>query len=541
MALDLSSEMRVRFADAGIPAITGRNDHVVGFVGVTERGPLNVATLVSSWAEYKRIFGGFTTSADVATAVWNYFNEVGNGSKTVYVVRVVHYTDITDATTYASAPATVTLQTAAIGTTTYDTLRVDGKTHGTYAHTIKIRIEAATDGVADHFNLKVENSGVVVETWANLSMDDSDARYAETIINDDSTGSDYITVTDLDAGVSAANQRPASGLSGFMATGNDGLTSLADTDYTGDSAAKLGLYALDIVERLSLLVVPGRATSTVQNAMITYCGTTRNGQCFAILDPPASNAKAAVVTYVKTTAALKNLSQKGAMYWPRVRIANPNQTVFGTADSLTVPPSGHIAGVFARAAGEGKKGKFTTPAGQDWALRTVIGFEGEDDDRLQPHEVTLKDTRDFVVPERINPIRKDRNSPFYIDGHYTLKTGNGRDFPNVGEQVGAQYVAQSVEEALDVVRHRDNDDVTREECRCVVDDFLKSLTERGCFISRDPALAYVVDFGTGLNTPAVIAEGKLKGYVGIATNTPIQWGEIEISKDTRAYDASASA
>jgi hypothetical protein len=229
------------------------------------------------------------------------------------------------------------------------------------------------------------------------------------------------------------------------------------------------------------------------------------------------------------------------MYWPRPRISNPDSAIYGTALTVAVPPSGLMAGLFARVAAESPKGKFAQPAGISWPLRSVVGFEGEDDDRKQPHAVCQKATRDLVFPKRINPLRKDNVGPYYVDGEFTAKAGATKDFPTCGEQVGAQYVAKEVETALDIVRHMDNDEVTREQARQVVDLFLRDLTANGCFKSKDPSLAYVVDFGAGLNTPDVVRQYKLKGYIGLATNDPILYGDIEISKDTRAYDASVAS
>ena len=42
---------------------------------------------------------------------------------------------------------------------------------------------------------------------------------------------------------------------------------------------------------------------------------------------------------MQTTAALLNLTEYAAIYWPRVK------SVFGPADKIVVPPSGIIAGV----------------------------------------------------------------------------------------------------------------------------------------------------------------------------------------------------
>jgi hypothetical protein len=127
-----------------------------------------------------------------------------------------------------------------------------------------------TSCVTDEFNLKVTEDGVIKETFPNLSMDTASASYAESVINDPKTGSNLISFTDLLVGTRPDNQ--AVSLTG----GDDGLTSLDDTDFIGSAAGPTGIRCLDTVQNMTLLIVPGRATSAVHNAMITYCEVTRD-------------------------------------------------------------------------------------------------------------------------------------------------------------------------------------------------------------------------------------------------------------------------
>ena len=59
----------------------------------------------------------------------------------------------------------------------------------------------------------------------------------------------------------------------------------------------------------------------------------RDGAVFAVLDPPANQSATDIVTYVATTAALEQLSEFGAIYWPRVKVLNPQKSVFGSAEA----------------------------------------------------------------------------------------------------------------------------------------------------------------------------------------------------------------
>jgi phage tail sheath protein FI len=87
----LSPSVYVEEVDTGSKPIEGVSTSTAGMVGVTERGPVNVPTLVTSYAEYQRVFGQTLTPGFYAEhryvphAVEGFFT---NGGKRVYVTRV---------------------------------------------------------------------------------------------------------------------------------------------------------------------------------------------------------------------------------------------------------------------------------------------------------------------------------------------------------------------------------------------------------------------------------------------------------------------
>lgn len=407
------------------------------------------------------------------------------------------------------------------------TLRVNAKTDGAYGNAVTVQVGAATSGDADRFNLTVLKSGIIVEVWPNLSMTDTAAGYVETVINDTSSGSNYVSVVDLDAATVSPLDIPLAGTFGPLTGGADGLASLGDTDFVGSDPSKTGLRALDFVQTLSLLIVPDRATAAVQGAMITYCETTRDKSVFAVLDPPAGQTAAGIITYAGTTAALLGLSEFGAMYWPRVAILNPSKSVFGNVANLIVPPSGHIAGVFARTDSARPGGVYDPPAGTEQGrLTSIVGFETD--------QVLEESKRDLVFPKRINPLTTGPGLPRFIDGARTLK-GDG-NFPTIGERRGAIFIEQSIKNALQFARHKNNNGTLRAQVSRTVENFLGIQMNQGAFRTKDPKTAFFADFGDALNPPAVEFAGQLVGRIGIATNKPAEFIVLRFSQDTRAFD-----
>jgi phage tail sheath protein FI len=322
------------------------------------------------------------------------------------------------------------------------------------------------------------------------------------------------------------------GTSGLMTGGDDGLASIADTDFIGSEAGGTGLYALDAVEDLSIFAVPGRATSAAHNSMITYAEVHREGSCFAVFDPPEDMSATEIVTYVETTASLLGASEFAAIYWPRVKVSNPNKSVFGNDAQIVVPPSGSIMGVMSRSDATGDGGVYKAPAGiERGQMRSILGFETD--------EVLNVRKRGIVFPKRINPLTTGTGKPRFIDGARTLKS-NG-NFPYVNERRGVIFIGQSVKRGLDFARHQNNDDSLRATCFRTVRLFLIGEMRKKAFRSMDPKKAFVVDFGKGLNPDSAIFAGELRGKVGLATQKPAEFVFVTFSQDTRALEAEAES
>jgi hypothetical protein len=390
------------------------------------------------------------------------------------------------------------------------TMTVTANYDGDWANEVTIKVEASSTGIAGHFKLSFIRGGATIESWDDLNMDDTSARFCETIVNDADTGSKRFTVADLDAAASWSEQKPAAGTSTAMTGGGDGLSSLGDADINGGTGANgdVGLRTFDRHTDIDVICSPDRATSSHHNALVTYCDVTREGFLFAILDPPAGNAASSMATYVKTTAALFGLTENAAIYWPRIKVLNPNKTVFGSARLLTTPVSGTVAGVYARTDASKVGGMFEQPAGLD---RSYLPRGIED---LETEEVTDLKKRELLFPLNVNFISKE-DGPIFIDGARNLDiSGN---FPSIGEARGLIFIKKSLRGPLAFLRHRNLRPRLYNEGAMTCEVFLTSLQDAGAFDS------YTVDWTAALNTAAVKSQRRIKARIGIKN-----WGVGEI-------------
>src|SRR5687768_9568377 len=89
----LAPGVYVEEVDTGSKPIEGVSTSTSGMIGVTERGPVNVPMLVTSYGEYQRVFGQALNAVDYGIhrflphAVEGFF---ANGGKRVYVTRVLN-------------------------------------------------------------------------------------------------------------------------------------------------------------------------------------------------------------------------------------------------------------------------------------------------------------------------------------------------------------------------------------------------------------------------------------------------------------------
>lgn len=401
------------------------------------------------------------------------------------------------------------------------TLLVRAKWVGEYGNDLTVRISDATNGNADEFNLSVLDDGVVREVFPNCKIGVAlalDPRYIETIVNGvegSASASTLIEVEDL----AATPARPFNG-DYALTGGDDGISGLVDADFVGSEITKTGLRGLDDVVGIRLLACPEGTTAVVHNAMCAYAGVTRPWEMVAVLDPPSDLTVAGIITYVETTAGLISLTEYAAIYWPEVKIANPSQTVFGVSSTITVGPSGVVCGIMARTDAATIGGQYQPAAGTERGVCTsVLGLANE--------EVNRMDKRDLLYPKRINPINTEPGQPIFINGVLTLDEQG--DFNTVSERRTANLIADLLVRSTIWARHSNNDTTLLARFTRTIEKVLRDEMGRGAFATRDPATAFLVDTGPGVNTPATRAEGKLLAEVSIATSKPAQFIVFQIS------------
>jgi uncharacterized protein len=218
---------------SGVRTITSVSTSVGAFVDFFREGPMNKAVQIFGMGDFQRIYGGLDDSSAASYAIAQFFL---NGGSEAYVVRV------SNATTPAVA-AEVTVQDA---TATNNILLFTAINEGVWGNNLRAEIDHDTADPATLFNLTVtrydsaeaDARPLLVEKFLNLSVDDTNVRFVESVVND---GSSLVRVTydtTAPAGVlPAANGSTSGDIHGLVVGDYNGLSGQTITATFGSVAS----------------------------------------------------------------------------------------------------------------------------------------------------------------------------------------------------------------------------------------------------------------------------------------------------------------
>jgi len=454
----------------GAYPIEGVGTSTAGFVGIATRGALNTPKLITNWSQFIRHFGDLRRDSFLAYAVQGFF--LNKGSR-CYVVRVA---------SSSAAIADVTLQDR--GTTPVDTLDIQALNEGTWGDDLAVDIEDGTEDPANEFKIVVYENGFKVETWDNLSMDDTKENFVENVINGKSN---YIQVVDLDSTNTAPDDRPATQTGTALSGGADGISGITDSEFVGSSANRSGLYAFDEVDEVNSICVPGRTSQTVVQGGLDYCAG--RADCGFIADCPKGSDPSAAKTFREQFD-----SSYGYCYYPWLRINDPL-----TRTTKLVPGAGHLAGVYART--DAERGVHKAPANE--VVYGAVGLE---------YKVTNGE-QEVLNPAGVNCIRFFPGRGIRVWGARTMSSD-----PNltlIHKRRFLMFVEESIDEGTQWAPFEPNDEVLWGKIVRSVSAFLKRQYLEGALFGETEEEAYYVLCNEETNPPEVRNAHQVVTEVGV--------------------------
>jgi phage tail sheath protein FI len=455
------------------------------FVGWAPRGPVDRAVRITSFADFERQFGGLDARSLLGYSVRHFYD---NGGSDAYVLRFADGAIVADVD--------------------FDDLHVEASSPGVWAKDYSVRVTQRTDD-ATRFSLDVIKtaSNAVVETFANLSMASTDARFAPSVVNGRSDYIDGLTAASASApgNATTALDDATAGDDGTVidATSATFQTQLGTAFATGGIADRIDLFNLVCVPGL----VDGATVSTLQ-------GKVRARRAFLILDSgPDDTASTVSNSLTKKTGTD---AQSAAFYFPWVKAPDPLQQ-----NALrNFPPCGFIAGIYART--DSQRGVWKAPAGTEASLTGAAGLA-----------VTISDAENGQLnPHAINCLR---TLPVYGNVSWGARTLDGDDargseWKYVPVRRTALFIEESLYRGTQWVVFEPNDEPLWAQIRLNVGAFLQGLFRQGAFQGTTPKQAYFVKCDRETTTQADINLGIVNILVGFAPLKPAEFVVLQIQQ-----------
>jgi uncharacterized protein len=481
--------------------IEGVSTSTAGFVGLTERGPIR-PQLVTSPAEYERWFGGDAgTDAYLPYAARGFFE---NGGRRLYVARVV-----SRFANCAEAAFGTHFTVKAVGPGSWGRrvfARIDDASHrpGSFRLRLAYYSTEPTGDPLGWFN------GVTQAPIPEFAEDHDDLALAP-------TAADYwgkrladSTLARLVASETApVAADPERGCRRLSSGGLDGAPALDTADFEGSDVSSReevqGLAALsDVAYRdIALVAVPG-APFDVVRAVVQHCEAIRHR--FAIVDAPSW-----LPVGFDPRSAIAD-SSFAALYTPWLIVA-------GLVDSRqrrTVPPSGNVAGIYARI--DSERGVHKAPANE--VVQGVLGVTDAIDDHVQ----------DAINPLGINALRNFSGRGLRVWGARTLSTDPQWKYVNVRRLF--IYLERSIDEGTRWVVFEPNSEDVWKRVATLVQEFLYKVWRSGALQGSVPEQAFFVRCDRSTITQSDVDNGRLICEVGVAPVRPAEFVIIRIGQRT---------
>ena len=487
-----------RLLPATIP--TGVSANAAGaVVAPFAQGP-EAVTLVNSWYEFTKTFGGYNASYPATFQVGAFFS---NGGRELYVKRVLHSdADAATVELLTSGDLTVATITAKNKGTDGNNLRVvssAGSVPSTYTLTV-YKESGVVDDITDD---------ILLERYENVVFDDdTSSDYAETVVN---LVSSYITISDSSTGAPVATTYPLTG-------GSNG-TAVTEGDYTNYQSSGDSIFEeFSSLSRPLVIFIPNAFEAFAEGGLDVYdaaAGWAEANNGFVIVETTSNTT---VSNAISEVAALTDTSAS-AVYYPWVYIADPVGR--GSGALRLIGPSGAIAGLYLTT--DATRGVFKAPAGIASTIQGIVSTE-------KAFTSTELDTMNSSTSP-INPIRQIPGAGIAVMGARTLKQdGTANKYVNMRRSLN--YISKNLKNLTEFAIFENNDERLWAQVRTTINVFLSEYRNQGGLRGATAAQSYFIKCDAENNTAQSIANGEIHIQVGVALQYPAEFIVIDLSQKT---------
>jgi len=302
----------------------------------------------------------------------------------------------------------------------------------------------------------------------------------------------------------AGNKTLAHAVYGFFNNGGTRcwvarVADAADVKTVTDTLARF-----EAIDEIALVAVPGAQAAGIQGAVIDHCE--RTGDRFAILD---GQQRATALTPADIKGTVRD-SNYAALYFPWIRVFDPV-----TGNNEVVPPSGHLAGVYARV--DAERGVHKAPA--NVVIRGALDVER----RLSKAE------QDGINPAGINAIRAF-NGSITVWGARTLGGDKNTEWKYINIRRLFLFLRESIDEGTQWVVFEPNTPTLWAQITRNVSAFLTEVWRSGALFGNTAQEAFYVKCDEETNPPEVRDLGQVVTEIGVAVVKPAEFVIFRVSQ-----------
>jgi uncharacterized protein len=269
------------------------------------------------------------------------------------------------------------------------------------------------------------------------------------------------------------------------------------------------------VHDVNLVCVPGQFDPTtqqsIQKAVVNHCELM--GDRFAILDAAQGSLSTGPNSLTAQRATLTSTRGYAAMYYPWILVNDPAGPTGN--ERLLVPPSGHLAGIYARS--DSQRGVQKAPANEliSGALKL---------------EVVLNDAdQGLLNAAGINVLRLFPGQPPVVWGARTTAPQDQTAWRYINVRRLFIFVEQSLLAGLRWAVFEPNDTGLWKKLERRISEFLTRVWESGALFGNTASRAFYVKIDAELNPPSVQALGQIVIEIGMAPVRPAEFVIVRLA------------
>ncbi len=287
----------------------------------------------------------------------------------------------------------------------------------------------------------------------------------------------------------------------------------------GTQGGRKGLAVLETVDEVSIVAAPGYTDAASYEEVLSHCESMADR--VAILDAREDIENIDSLTKTATSRASGAGGAKprqsdrgfGAFYFPWVVVADP---LSPTREQVSVPPSGHLAGIYART--DATRGVHKAPANEP--IRGALDLT----------YLLTRAENGILNQNGVNCIRIFPDEGIRVWGARTL-AASASEWRYVNVRRLFNMIEESIARNTRWVVFEPNDLTLWQAIRRDVSAFLTNLWRDGALMGATPEEAFFVKCDAETNPPEVIDAGQVVTVVGIAPVKPAEFVIFQIRQE----------